>query len=72
LNLDQNLNVDASKIRRELNYRETTSRQDALARCIAWERCHQPSEKEPALFDYGAEDAILNRLSSSAAIGFNK
>jgi nucleoside-diphosphate-sugar epimerase len=61
LNLDQHLDVDASKIRRELGYCETVSRKDALARCVEWERQHFPNDVNPALFDYAAEDAILDR-----------
>jgi nucleoside-diphosphate-sugar epimerase len=66
LNLGQHLDVDASKIRRELGYKEINSRQDALARCIAWERTHPPKQADPALFDYAAEDVILSRVQSTA------
>jgi nucleoside-diphosphate-sugar epimerase len=66
LNLDQHLDIDASKIRRELGYKEIVSRHDALERCIAWERTHPPSQVNPALFDYAAEDVILSRVQSAA------
>ncbi len=35
LNLDRNLEMDTTKIRRDLGYRETLSRREALARNVA-------------------------------------
>jgi nucleoside-diphosphate-sugar epimerase len=60
LNLDQHLDMDTAKIRRELGYRETISRGEALAKTVAWDREHPPIEIEPSQFDYVAEDKILN------------
>jgi nucleoside-diphosphate-sugar epimerase len=62
LNLDQHLDMDTAKIRRELGYRETVSREEALQRNIAWDREHPPAEVDPTQFDYAAEDAILSRV----------
>jgi nucleoside-diphosphate-sugar epimerase len=42
LNLDQNLDMDTTKIRRELGYPETVSRREALAVTVAWDRAHPP------------------------------
>jgi nucleoside-diphosphate-sugar epimerase len=61
LNLDQHLDMDSTKIRRKLGYRETISRVEALQRNIAWDRAHPPLDLDPAQFDYAAEDAILSR-----------
>lgn len=59
LNTDQNLHMDSTKIRRELGYRETVPRDEALRRTIAWERDHPPARMDPTQFDYAAEDRIL-------------
>lgn len=62
LNLDQHLDMDTTKIRRDLAYHETTSRREALAKTVVWDREHPPKEVDPAQFDYVAEDAILRRV----------
>ncbi len=62
LNLDQHLDMDTAKIRRELGYCETVSREEAIQRNIAWDREHPPIEIELSQFDYAAEDAILSRV----------
>jgi nucleoside-diphosphate-sugar epimerase len=59
LNTRQHWFVDTSRIRRELGYRETVPRDEALRRTVAWERAHQPEKVDPASFDYAAEDATL-------------
>jgi len=61
LNLDQNLDMDTSKIRCDLNYKETVPRRVALERTIQWDRGHPPQSTHSAQFDYAAEDAILAR-----------
>ena len=58
LDTDQQLVVDTSRIRQELGYRETTSREEAVRRTVSWEREHPPAE---ATFDYDAEDVALAR-----------
>jgi len=60
LNLDQNLDMDTTKIRRDLGYRETMSRREALEHTIAWDREYPPKHIDPSQFDYAAEDAILS------------
>ena len=62
LNLEQHLDMDTSKIRQELGYRETVSRREALKRTVAWDRAHPPTYLDLSQFDYSAEDAILKRL----------
>src|SRR5258708_1923690 len=61
LNLDQHLDMDTGKIRRDLGYRETVSQVEALEKNVAWDREHPPTDVDPAQFDYAAEDAILNQ-----------
>jgi len=42
LNLDQNLDMSAEKIREELGYCETVSRREAVAITVQWEQQHPP------------------------------
>jgi hypothetical protein len=49
-------------IRRELGYRETVSRDEALRWTVEWERTHPPEEVDSASFDYDAENAALAGL----------
>lgn len=62
LNLNQHLDMDTTKIRRDLGYREIVSRREALAKTAAWDREHPPKQVDSAHFDYPAEDVILGRL----------
>jgi nucleoside-diphosphate-sugar epimerase len=62
LNSDQHLDMDTTKIRRDLGYHGTLSRGEALARTVTWDRQHPPSDIDLAQFDYAAEDAILSRV----------
>ena len=55
----QDLAADTTRIRNELGYAEAISRDEALARTVAWERANPPAEIDPARFDYAAEDAAL-------------
>ena len=57
-NAEQHWSADSTRIRRELDYRETISRAEALARTVAWERVN-PAPVDPAAFDYAAEDAAI-------------
>jgi nucleoside-diphosphate-sugar epimerase len=49
--------VDSSRIRRELGYRETVPRAEALMQTVAWERS-SPAPFDAASFDYAVEDAL--------------
>jgi nucleoside-diphosphate-sugar epimerase len=54
-NAEHHWTPDSTRIRAELGYRESISREAALARTVAWERAH-PAPFDPAAFDYDAED----------------
>ncbi|MFC2172338.1 NAD-dependent epimerase/dehydratase family protein [Acidobacteriota bacterium] len=58
-NTDQHLVASTDRIRDELGYQETVSREDGLKRTIEWERENPPRKIDPAQFDYAAEDAFL-------------
>jgi nucleoside-diphosphate-sugar epimerase len=55
----QHLVVDTTRIREELGYTGSVSREEALQRTVAWERSHPPEKTDPNAFDYAAEDALL-------------
>ncbi|MBZ5678392.1 MAG: NAD-dependent epimerase/dehydratase family protein [Acidobacteriia bacterium] len=67
LNLEQHLDMDTTKIRRDLGYRETMSRRAALEMTVAWDREHWPTEIDPAQFDYATEDAVLSGKSRESS-----
>ena len=58
----QDLVADTARIRAELGYAESVSREAGLRQAIEWERAHRPAGK-PDWFDYQAEDAALAALS---------
>lgn len=64
-NTAQHLVVSSDRIREELGYRETVSREEAFERTIAWELEHPP-EAPTAQFDYDAEDEAIHKLKSTA------
>lgn len=51
--------ADTGRIRRELGYAEPIPRDDWLRRAVEWERANPATERDPASFDYAAEDAAL-------------
>jgi nucleoside-diphosphate-sugar epimerase len=55
---------DTSKLRRELGYTEPIGIEEAMERTVAWEREHPPARYDSKLFDYAAEDVVLDRLSA--------
>ena len=57
--LSQDIFVDTSKIRNELNFTETVSRTEAIKRTIAWERENPPDTISAKDFDYETEDKIV-------------
>jgi nucleoside-diphosphate-sugar epimerase len=61
-NTKQHLDVDTSRIRKELGYHETVPLQQALAHTVEWERTHPPSNITPEQFDYAAEDSVLRAI----------
>jgi nucleoside-diphosphate-sugar epimerase len=56
----QDLVASSAKIRRELGYQERFDRQEALRRTITWDRANPPETLDPKLFDYAAEDNLLD------------
>ena len=62
LDTEQHWVADTTRIRRELGYRETVPRDEALRRSVEWERAHPPEKLDPSSFDYAAEDAALAGL----------
>ncbi len=60
---EQDWVTDTTRIRSDLGYVEHVPRWEALLRTVEWERAHPPSEFDPALFDYAAEDAALAALT---------
>jgi len=61
----QDLVVDSSRIRAELEYREALPREEAVRRTVAWERAYPPADPPAgARFDYDAEDAAIAALDA--------
>lgn len=61
-NHSQDWVVDTGRIRRELSFAETVSREEAIWRTVEWERANPPGEVDAEEFDYAAEDAVLADL----------
>ncbi len=59
INTNQHIDIDTSKIRRELGFTEQVSPQEAVCRTIEWERNHPPARLPAEMFDYEAEDAVM-------------
>lgn len=64
MDTDQHWVVDTSRIRDELGYEEVVPFEEGLRRTIEWERRHPPEKIDPRAFDYAAEHAALERLTS--------
>jgi nucleoside-diphosphate-sugar epimerase len=58
-NYAQHMDVDSSRIRRDLGYAERVPSEEGIARAIAWERTHPPARIDPRWTDFAAEDAAL-------------
>jgi nucleoside-diphosphate-sugar epimerase len=58
-NTAQHWELDSTRIRRELSYREIVPLDEAIQRTIEWERANPPGEFNPHPFDYAAEDAAI-------------
>jgi nucleoside-diphosphate-sugar epimerase len=59
INAKQDIVVDSSRIRQELNYTERVDIDEAIRRTIAWERDHPPVRVNEKDFDYTREDEFL-------------
>jgi len=57
-NFDQNLELDSSKIRSELSYKEAVDYYDGLYEAIEWYRENLPKKYKDTEFDYESEDAL--------------
>jgi len=57
-NMAQHWVTDTTKIRRELGYQESLSREEAIRRTVEWERANPPAGFTLHQFDYAAEDAF--------------
>ena len=64
-NTAQHLAASSERIRKELGFRETLVREEAVRRTIAWERAHPPAQPI-AQFKYEAEDEALRQFKMSA------
>jgi nucleoside-diphosphate-sugar epimerase len=65
VNADQHWIVSSKRIRQELGFIESVSLDAGIERTIAWERAHPPAV-DPKLFDYAAEDAVLEQMRARA------
>jgi nucleoside-diphosphate-sugar epimerase len=62
-NTEQHWIGDTARIRDELGFRETVTREEAIRRTVEWERANQPTGFTPHQFDYPAEDEALRDAS---------
>ena len=58
----QDLVIDTTRIREELGFKETISREEAISQTVEWDRANPMEETPPGMFDYDAEDKILDEL----------
>ena len=58
-NTAQHWIADTSRIRQELGFCESVSREEAVRRTVTWERAHPPTGVTMHQFDYAAEDEAL-------------
>ncbi|HEX6314173.1 MAG TPA: NAD-dependent epimerase/dehydratase family protein [Gemmatimonadaceae bacterium] len=54
---------DTTRIREELGFRETITREEAIRRTVEWERANPPTGFTPHQFDYPSEDEALRNAS---------
>ena len=59
---EHHLETDTTRLRTELGYDESISREEALRRTIEWERSNPPADIFPAQIEYSAEDEALAKL----------
>jgi nucleoside-diphosphate-sugar epimerase len=61
--IEQDLDTDSARIRRELGFTEVVASQAALERTVAWERANPGGPSHGiGLLDYDAEDALLAEI----------
>jgi nucleoside-diphosphate-sugar epimerase len=54
---------DTTRIREELGFRETISREEGIRRTVQWEQSNPPAGFTPHQFDYASEDEALRSAS---------
>ena len=58
--VEQSIDIDSGRIRRELGYAEEVGSRDALERTVVWERAHPTGASQGiGLLNYDAEDILL-------------
>jgi nucleoside-diphosphate-sugar epimerase len=62
-NTAQHWIADTTRIREELGFRETITREEAIRRTVEWERANSPTGFTPHQFDYPSEDEALRNSS---------
>jgi nucleoside-diphosphate-sugar epimerase len=67
-NTAQHWELDSTRIRQELGYREIIALDEAIRRTIEWERANPPGEFNPHPFDYAAEDAAIALQKNRAVV----
>jgi nucleoside-diphosphate-sugar epimerase len=65
-NTAQDWTVSSDRIRDELGFRDPIAIPEALRRTIAWERANPPANLPAATFDYGAEDAAIQKFKPTS------
>lgn len=55
----QDLVIDTSRLRDELDFAEVHSTDEGLRRTIEWEHANSPTSGDPGVVEYAAEDAVL-------------
>jgi nucleoside-diphosphate-sugar epimerase len=63
-NFEHHLGADTGRIRRELGYGEHITRDEAIKATVDWERVHPPDQVDAGRFNYAAEDAAFEKLTS--------
>jgi nucleoside-diphosphate-sugar epimerase len=65
-NTAQDWTVSGDRIRTELGFTEPIAIPEALRRTIEWERANPPANLPAATFDYGAEDAAIQKFKPTS------
>jgi nucleoside-diphosphate-sugar epimerase len=64
-NTDQHWITDTSRLRAELGFHESVSREEAIRRTVEWQMANAPTGFTPHQFDYAAEDAAASVADGS-------
>jgi nucleoside-diphosphate-sugar epimerase len=66
-NYAQDMVVDATRIRDELDYEDIVPMEEGVRRAFAWTRAHPPEKFNPRAIDFSLEDAALEAYRAGAA-----